>query len=140
MFHQSNNSTPQCQPFHPKSLGRGSAATTVTDRRRTVRHPSFGSSLKVRWRATGTVRGVRARLIDISRGGASLTAESLPAGIMMPALLIALDGPQPTGWVEAAVVEVGIAPGGLHHFRVKFSEPCPEFLEAATGRRGCARA
>lgn len=95
-------------------------------------NPRRKSSIRARlsWRHAGKPREVPARLINISRAGAALIANTPPPEAA--AVLVRLMGVEPTPWIEADVLGVEPDARGRNRVRVRFREFCPDyFLKAA---------
>ena len=83
-----------------------------TERRRTERRPAEDNRARFLWDDGPDIRESSARLIDISRDGASFIAESSPP----PGrdVCFRLEAPRRSGWVSVRVVRFGeLMEGGL---------------------------
>jgi PilZ domain len=78
------------------------------------------------WSEGETWRTVRARLRDVSRGGASLFAVQSPA-LTRHARLRFISG-EGSPWVECEVLEVTSESARRHRIRVQFDGLCPSFM------------
>jgi PilZ domain len=101
--------------------------------------PRYRASARARlvWRDGRRDREVSVRLIDISRGGASLRAEDAPPTSTV--VRVRVEGTRE--WVEAEVLGVALGPDGERRVRLKFRERCSNgLLEGAVlGRRSRAQ-
>jgi hypothetical protein len=99
------------------------------DRRRSPRYPALATRARLAWREEGRTREATARLLNLSHVGALVAADGGPA--VGRTAWLRLEGPAPTGWVEATVVRRARS-GKLG---LDFAGPCPyEFFRAATQR------
>jgi PilZ domain len=84
------------------------------------------SRIELSWLDGKEWRTIPARLRDISRGGASLSARSAPP-ITRPARFRISEG-DGSPWVEAEILGVEPASPTRHRIRIQFVEPCPSLL------------
>ena len=89
------------------------------------RRPS-DTRIEFAWSEGGTWRTVRARLRDISRGGASLFAAQPPPLTRLGRIRFVEGEGSP--WVECRVLEVTSKTARRHQVRVQFEDPCPSFM------------
>jgi PilZ domain len=82
--------------------------------------------IELAWLDGNDWRTIRARLRDISRGGAGMVARSAPPS-HCPARLRVLDGDE-APWIEGEIRGVEQETPARCRIRVQFSEPCPSFL------------
>jgi PilZ domain len=101
-------------------ISRGAREMEITERRRTERRPALENQAAFLWDEGTDVLESPARLIDISRDGASFVAEmSPPAG---QEVCLRLEAPRRSGWVTARVVRSGGAMEGGLSFSGYFSQ------------------
>ena len=82
--------------------------------------PEVIDSRRLSWRHAGKPREVPARLINISRAGAALIANTPPPEAA--AVLIRLMGVEPTPWIEADVLGVEPDARGRNRVRVEWHQ------------------
>lgn len=93
---------------------------------RTNRRRRSASEIQFAWSEGPDWRTVRARLRDISRGGASLFATQ-PPPLTRRARIRFVEG-EGSPWVEAEVLEVVSDSRKRHRVRIRFESPCPSFI------------
>lgn len=89
------------------------------------RRKSF-APIELSWPENGHWRTVRARLRNISRGGAALVAVA-PPPLIRGARIRLTDG-EGTPWIEAEILAVDVIPSRRQKIRVRFLDPCPSFI------------
>jgi hypothetical protein len=95
-------------------------ASRSNRRRRSSAPVEFSWFQESHWRTT------RAKLHDISRGGASLiTPEPPPLTRKARLRFIEREG---SPWIEAEILEVMPESPGRHRVRIRFEGPCPGFV------------
>ena len=100
---------------------------TVVDRRAHARQVVVPNRAALDWGTKTNDGGREARLLDISRGGASLDSRDAPP--LGQPVWLRLESPAPTPWVGATVVRRD----GPRHVGVRFDGECPdEVMLAAT--------
>ena len=93
---------------------------------RSNRRRQTEARIEFAWSEGPTWRIVRARLRDISRGGASLfTAQPPPMARLARVRFVRGEG---SPWVECKILEVTSEKARRHKTRVQFESPCPSFL------------
>jgi PilZ domain len=93
---------------------------------RSNRRRESDAEIEFAWSEGPTWRIVRARLRDISRGGASLfTAQPPPMARLARVRFVRGEG---SPWVECQILEVTSEKARRHKTRVQFESPCPSFL------------
>lgn len=101
--------------------------TSNTDRRTSRRFPAVQNLATLEWTDGLSNRTSRARVINVSQGGALLEGSLDVKGDEI--LWLRLDEPATTGWVGARVVRQV----DQEQAAVAFLEPCPfDFLQSAT--------
>ena len=84
------------------------------------------AKVELSWLDSMGWRTIPAKLIDISKGGASVVARSSPP-TARPVRLRIVDG-EGSAWVEARVLGVEPTNSTRHRIRLQFDEPCPSFF------------
>ena len=84
------------------------------------------ASIELSWPEAGGWRTIRARLRNISRGGAALVA-AVPPPLTRQARLRLTEG-EGTPWIEAEVLAADPQLPGRQLVRIRFVDPCPNFL------------
>jgi hypothetical protein len=93
---------------------------------RSNRRRKTDTRIEFAWSEGDDWRTVRARLRDISRGGASLFATKRPS-LTRHARLRFVSG-EGSPWVGCEVLEVTSETARRHQIRVQFEDPCPSFM------------
>ena len=97
------------------------------DRRLWERYPARESQALLTWLAGSNERTVRGELLNISGGGAAITADVLPPpGVRLWFLLEAgIRRSNPIDPVESRLVTRSVDPCGRHLAHLQFLDPCP---------------
>ena len=82
--------------------------------------------VELAWAEGDRWRSISARLRNISRGGACLSARSEPM-LAERARLRFVEG-DGSPWIEARILAVEAKTGSRHRVRIRFEQPCPSFL------------
>ncbi len=82
--------------------------------------------IELSWPDGGNWRTIRAKLRDISRGGAGLVAAA-PPPLTSRARLRLIEG-EGTPWIEAEILAVDAESNRRQKIRVRFIDPCPSFI------------
>lgn len=98
------------------------------ERRGLARSPAAPNQVRLRWWEGGEFRESTGRILDISRGGASLVVDDPPHVVPV---WVRLEEPTPTDWFEVRVIRLTAG----HLVGLGFPEPCPEDLQAVIIRR-----
>jgi PilZ domain len=93
---------------------------------RSNRRRRSSAPIELSWLDGQTWRTTRARLLDISRGGAGLVSAQ-PPPLTRVARLRFLRG-EGSPWVEVEILGVEPVTSKRHRVRVRFEAPCPSFL------------
>ena len=93
---------------------------------RSNRRRRTSASIELSWPDGGNWRTIRARLRNISRGGAGLVAAA-PPPLTRRARLRLIEG-EGTPWIEAEILAVEPEPPKRQKVRVRFIDPCPSFM------------
>ena len=98
---------------------------SAVERRRSVRECAVENEASLKFGAVAQARRVSARVVNIGRNGALiLVPEELAP---CEPLLLRLERPVKTDWVEVMVVRVG----RLHHVGIMFREPIRDDIRLA---------
>ena len=93
---------------------------------RSNRRRESDARIEFAWLEGASWRIIRARLRDISRGGASLfSAQPPPLARLARVRFVRGEG---SPWVECKVLEVTSEKTRRHKVRVQFESPCPSFV------------
>jgi hypothetical protein len=107
---------------------------TTPDRRASPRHLAIANQARIEWLEQSEPRWSACRLVDVSRGGALLIADSPPP--LYQAVWVRMDEPTWTDEVRATVIRHGES----NRVGLSFPEPCPDdlHLAATLGINPCA--
>jgi hypothetical protein len=105
-----------------KRLGRGPSMST-TDRRSVCRYPVVQTRAWLGWWEGSSFRSTDARLVDISLRGCMMTVDRLPPEGRP--VWFCPPGTDPSGWIEAKLVEAHRRFLGPRVVRVAFIQPFP---------------
>jgi hypothetical protein len=105
---------------------------TTPDRRSAPRYPAWKNQAQLGWWESQGFRTALAQLVNISQSGALVLTKTRPPE--NATIAIYLDGPVPTNWVEATIVDIASNSDELYQIRMKFTERCPfEVFKVAVG-------
>lgn len=93
---------------------------------RSNRRRKSTAPVEISWPDGGDWRTVRARLRNISRGGAAVVT-AVPPPITRKARLRLTEG-EGTPWIEAEILAADAQPPKRQFVRVRFVDPCPSFM------------
>ncbi len=98
---------------------------TVADRRAYTRQAAVPNRASLDWGSMTKDGGRDSRVLDISRGGASV--ETLDAPPIGQDVWLRLESPAPTSWINATVVRGD----GTRRVGIRFDSDCPDDMMLA---------
>src|SRR5262245_44006689 len=93
-----------------------------SERRSAARYVPVRDQVRLGWWDADRFRTVRARLLDISSGGAALLVDQSPPA--PPSVWMCLVGQAPTEWIPATLAAGTTGEDGSQRIRLVFTGPC----------------